>query len=181
MLEGVRIDVSLCWSSLLRLYLLRWRILTLVCESLMVFCTSSRLFNSPTNLASRVHAYSALSAQLLRPRLLAVPRCLSLSSSASVPLAVAAAFAQLQLPYPPRTRHSVFNPCNPTNPSPRCLPTDAYSRCGAVAIFIFALPQLPPHILYLLMRQAQTGSWTDSLCCCPTDFPWVVVVRWFRP
>jgi hypothetical protein len=34
--------------------------------------------------------------------------------------------------------------------------------------------------IYTFIRQAQTGSWPDSFCCCPANVPYVVEVRWFR-
>ena len=53
---------------------------------------------------------------------------------------------------------------------------------GAVTILLmFALLQ-PGSLcrIYPLMRRAQTGFW-PNLLCCPASFPWVVVVRQFRP
>jgi hypothetical protein len=73
------------------------------------FCASSRLSNSPTGLSILL----SLSARMLsfynHASLLEVPRGLSLSSSSSELLAVAAVLAQLTI----SATYEASNPCNP--------------------------------------------------------------------
>jgi hypothetical protein len=74
-----------------------------------MFCTSSRLSNSPTGLSILLSVNARMLSLYGHASLLAVPRGLSLSSSSSVPLAVAVALAQLTI----SATYEASDPCNP--------------------------------------------------------------------
>jgi hypothetical protein len=120
MVEGVRNDAS--YVGLRRLYCIYFagEFQPLVCQSLMVFCTSSRLSNFLSHQPQHIAFRECTHAQLLRP-------CIS-PSKVSQPY-LHPPFCPLSLPpwhslpYPPRTRH--LTPANPPSSSPRWSPTGA--------------------------------------------------------